>query len=452
MRIVIEGAGEVGSHLAKMLASEANEITVIDEDEARLSKLGQTADVVTIVGNVSSIKALKEAQVEKADLFIAVNPNTSQDVNVVSAMLAKRLGCPKVSARIDDEEYLYSENRYLFTEMGVDMMFYPEKIAAGEIVDLLKRTASTDSMDFARGRLQMAVFKLEEDSPLLDMKLAEFSTALSSDQLQFRVVAVARGNETLMPRPDMRFKYHDLVFIITKREGIAPIMSFLGKSNIEVGRLMILGASPIGGMVAKSLSKQMETIKVIDNDRKRCQDLSEKTDDNVIVVHGDGRNSDFLIEENIRDYDAFVAVTASDEANILACVVARKFGVPRTIAQVENLEYVSLAEDMGVDAVINKKLVTAGRIFKMTLSNKVRFVRYMNGTDAEVLEFIVAPGSKITKYPLKDLQFPQNALIGGVIRGNDAFIAVGDTQIEAYDRVAVFALPSAVAEVDKFFK
>ena len=452
MRIVIEGAGEVGSHLAKMLASEANEITVIDEDEARLSKLGQTADVVTIVGNVSSIKALKEAQVEKADLFIAVNPNTSQDVNVVSAMLAKRLGCPKVSARIDDEEYLYSENRYLFTEMGVDMMFYPEKIAAGEIVDLLKRTASTDSMDFARGRLQMAVFKLEEDSPLLDMKLAEFSTALSSDQLQFRVVAVARGNETLMPRPDMRFKYHDLVFIITKREGIAPIMSFLGKNNIEVGRLMILGASPIGGMVAKSLSKQMETIKVIDNDRKRCQDLSEKTDDNVIVVHGDGRNSDFLIEENIRDYDAFVAVTASDEANILACVVARKFGVPRTIAQVENLEYVSLAEDMGVDAVINKKLVTAGRIFKMTLSNKVRFVRYMNGTDAEVLEFIVAPGSKITKYPLKDLQFPQNALIGGVIRGNDAFIAVGDTQIEAYDRVAVFALPSAVAEVDKFFK
>ena len=452
MRIVIEGAGEVGSHLAKMLASEANEITMIDEDEARLSKLAQTADVVTIVGNVSSIKALKEAQVEKADLFIAVNPNTSQDVNVVSALLAKKLGCPKVSARIDDEEYLSYENRYLFTEMGVDMMFYPEKIAAGEIVDLLKRTASTDSMDFARGRLQMAVFKLEEDSPLLDMKLAEFSVALSSDQLQFRVVAVARGNETLMPRPDMRFKYHDLVFIITKREGIAPIMNFLGKSNIEVGRLMILGASQIGGMVAKSLSKQMETIKVIDIDRKRCQELSEKTDDNVIVVHGDGRNSDFLVEENIRDYDAFVAVTGNDEANILACVVARKFGVPRTIAQVENLEYVNLAEDMGVDAVINKKLVTAGRIFKMTLSNKVRFVRYMNGTDAEVLEFIVAPGSKITKYPLKDLQFPQNAIIGGVIRGNDAFIAVGDTQIEAYDRVAVFALPSAVAEVDRFFK
>ena len=452
MRIVIEGAGEVGSHLAKMLSTEANEITVIDADEARLAKLSSTADVVTLNGGASSITTLKEAGVEKADLFIAVNPFTSQDVNVVSALLAKKLGCPKVCARVDDEEYLSYDNKYLFTEMGIDMMFYPEKIAAGEIVDLLKRTASTESMDFARGRLQMAVFKLEEDSPLLDMKLTEFTAAVSSEQVQFRVVAVSRGAETLMPRPDMRFKYHDLVFIITKREGLEPIMTFLGKSNIEVGKMMILGASQIGGMVAKMMSKQMETIKVIDLDRQRCLELSEKTDDNVIVVHGDGRNSDLLVEENIKDYDAFVAVTGNDEANILACVVARKFGVPRTIAQVENLEYVKLAEDMGVDAVINKKLVTAGRIFKMTLSNKVRFVKYMNGTDAEVLEYIVAPGSMITKHPLRELTFPQNAIIGGVIRGKDSFIAVGDTQIEAYDRVAVFALPSAVKEVDKFFK
>lgn len=452
MRIVIEGAGEVGSHLAKMLSTEANEITVIDADETRLAKLSSTADVVTLNGGASSITTLKEAGVEKADLFIAVNPFTSQDVNVVSALLAKKLGCPKVCARVDDEEYLSYENKYLFTEMGIDMMFYPEKIAAGEIVDLLKRTASTESMDFARGRLQMAVFKLEEDSPLLDMKLTEFTASVSSEQVQFRVVAVSRGAETLMPRPDMRFKYHDLVFIITKREGLEPIMTFLGKSNIEVGKMMILGASQIGGMVAKMMSKQMETIKVIDLDRQRCLELSEKTDDNVIVVHGDGRNSDLLIEENIKDYDAFVAVTGNDEANILACVVARKFGVPRTIAQVENLEYVKLAEDMGVDAVINKKLVTAGRIFKMTLSNKVRFVKYMNGTDAEVLEYIVAPGSMITKHPLRELTFPQNAIIGGVIRGKDSFIAVGDTQIEAYDRVAVFALPSAVKEVDKFFK
>ena len=352
MRIVIEGAGEVGSHLAKMLASEANEITVIDQDEARLAKLAMTVDVVTLAGPASSIHTLKEADVDHADLFIAVNPFTSQDVNIISALLAKKLGCPKVCARIDDEEYLSYENKYLFTEMGIDMMFYPEKIAAGEIVDLLKRTASTEAMDFARGRLQMAVFKLEEDSPLLDMKLSEFAEAVSTEELQFRVVAVSRASETLMPRPDMRFKYHDLVFIITKREGIAPIMAFLGKSNIEVGKLMILGGSQIGGMLAKSLSKQMETIKVIDKDRKRCLELSEKTDDNVIVVHGDGRNSDLLLEENIKEYDAFVAVTGNDEANILACVVARKFGVPRTIIALFFVYLCLLAEQYNISVTM----------------------------------------------------------------------------------------------------
>ena len=174
--------------------------------------------------------------------------------------------------------------------------------------------------------------------------------------------------------------------------------------------------------------------------------------DEVTVANGDARNSDFLLEEDIRSYQALVAVTGNDEANILACVVAKKFGVPRVIAQVENLEYVRLAEEMGVDAVINKKTITASRIFKFTLSDKVRFVRYMSGTDAEVLEYTAAPGSKITKAPLKDITFPRDAIIGGVIRGGDAFIAVGSTHVEAYDRVAVFALPQAMKEVDKFFK
>ena len=453
MKIVIEGAGKVGSHLAKMLSAEAYEITVIDEDESRLAQLAATADVITVHGSASSIGILREAGVERADLFIAVNPFTSQDVNIVSALLAKKLGCKKVCARIDDESYLANDNKYLFTDLGIDMMFYPEKIAAGAIVDLLKRTASTESMDFARGKLQMAVFRLEEeDSPLLEMNLAEFSAALTDKDVQFRVVAVTRGSETLMPRPDMRFKYHDLVFIITRREGLAPLMSFLGKSSVEINKLMILGAGQIGSMVARNAARQLESVKVIDVDRKRCLELSERTGDNVLVVQGDGRNSDFLLEENIRVYDAFVAVTGNDETNILACVVAHKFGVRRTIAQVENLEYVKLAEDMGVDAVINKKLITASRIFKMTLSDKVRFIRYMHGTDAEVLEYIVAPGSRITRAPVKDLHFPKNAVIGGVVRGNESFIAVGNTVIEDYDRVAVFALPSAVREVDAFFK
>ena len=452
MKIVIAGAGEVGSHLAKMLSNESNEITVIDMDNDRLEALRTNTDVITVEGNPSAIKVLQEAGVATADLFIAVNPSESQDVNIVSAMLAKKLGSKKATARINNEEYLSYENKYLFTEMGIDLMFYPEKIAAGEILDLLKRTASSDSLEFARGKLHMSVFKLEEDSPLIGMNMVEFSQLAQEEGFKFRVVAISRKNDTIIPKFDTKFKYHDLVFIISKREGMDMLLKYVGKHNIEVDSVMILGGSPTGEILAKQLSRQIGSIKLIEKNKEKCLDLSEKLPDNVIVVNGDGRNSDMLLEESIKDYDAFVAVTNSTETNILACVAAKGFGVQRTIAEVENLEYIKLAESMGVDAVINKKLITASRIFKFTLSSKVRFIKYMSGTNAEVLEYIVAPDTKITKAPLKDMNFPRNAIIGGVIRGNESYIAVGDTKIEAYDRVAVFALPDAVKEVDKFFK
>lgn len=452
MKIIIAGAGEVGSHLAKMLSNEANDLTIIDSDQGRLDALSENTDVVTVTGNPSSISVLKEAGVEDADLFIAVNPSTSQDVNIVSAMLAKKLGSKKATARVNYEEYLSYENKYLFTEIGIDLLFYPEKIAAGEIVDLLKRTASSESMDFARGKLQMAVFKLEEDSPMIDMRLIDFVGVATSADLPFRVVAIARNSETIIPSVNTKFKYHDLVFIMSKREGIDQIMKYIGKSNIEVDKLMILGGGPIGEMVARQLTRQVDSIKIIELKKDRCVELSEKLGSSVTVVNGDGRNSDMLLEEGIKNYDAFVAVTSNTETNILACVAAKKLGVSRTIAEVENIEYIRLAEEMGVDAVINKKLITAGRIFKFTLSSKVRFIKYMSGTNAEVLEYIVAPESWITKGKLKDIGFPKNAIIGGVIRGNEAFIAVGDTEIKAYDRVAVFALPQTVKEVDKFFR
>ena len=455
MKIIIEGAGQVGSHLAKMLSHEGGDITVIDDNEGRLQKLNSTADVVTVVGDPSSVRVLRDAGCARADLFIAVNPFTTQTVNIVSALLAKRLGSKRVIARIEDEAYLLPENKLMFKDMGIDMLFYPEKIASDEIIDMLKHTASTDSMDFARGKLQLVVFRLDDDSPILDMKVAEFTAAMeaASAQAQLRIIAIACKGETIIPKFDTKFNYNDHLYIIAKREGVPTIMKFLGKDNIEVNKAMILGGSEIGEMVAAQLSsQQLEAVKLIEIDKDRSRELAEKLPSDVIVANGDCRNSDFLVEEGIREYDALVAVTGNDEANILACVVAKKFGVARTIAQVENLEYLRLAEDMGVDAVINKKLITAGRIFKFTLSDKVRFVRYMSGTDAEVLEYTAAPNSKVTKGALKDIGFPRNAIIGGIIRGSESFIAVGDTRIEPYDRVAVFALPETVKEVDRFFK
>jgi len=452
MKIVIEGAGEIGSHLAKMLSREANEITVIDPEAKRLAKLTSVADVAAIQGIPSSIHTMKSAGVQDADLFIAVNPFVPQDVNIVSSLLARKLGAKKVSARVDDEEFLEPENKMLFKDMGMDLMFFPEKIAAEEIADQIKHSASSETMNFAHGKLQIAVFKLEEDSPLLEMNIAEFASFATTDEIQFRVIAISRGEETIIPRFDTRFKYHDLVFTIARREGVEMLVKRLGKSNIKVRKLMVFGGTEMGEQVAKVLGSQLDEVKIIESDKERCIELTEMLPDNVNVVCGDGRNSDLLVEESIRDYDAFAALTGSDEMNVLACVLAKRFGVGITIADVENVEYIRLAEEMGVDTVINKKLLTAGKIFKFTISSKARLVKYMSGTKAEVLEYIVPSGSAVTKCPLKDLGFPAGAVIGGVVRGNDAFIAVGDTQIEAYDRVTVFSMPESVKDVDRFFK
>lgn len=445
----------MGAHLAKMLSNESNEITVIDSDPERIRTLSQTADVATILGGPSSIPLLKEAGCSSADLFIAVNPLQPQSVNIVSALLAKKLGTKRVVARVDDEDFLSPENKLLFKDMGLDMMFFPEKSASDEVDDMLRSSASTDTLDFARGKLQLGVFKLDDDSPLLDMTVAEFSQAISQlpNGSEFRIVAISRGNATLIPKSDSTFKPGDYLYIISCRDGMPTLMRYLGKDKMDIRRVLILGGSEIGQMVAARLAaRKMDDIKIIDIDPKHCRYLSEVLPDSVSVALGDARNADFLKEEGLSSYHAVLAFTGSDETNILSCVVAKKMGVSRVIAQVENLEYIRLAEDMGVDSVINKKLITASRIFKFTLSDKVRSVRYVSGTDAEVLEYTAAPGSRITKKPLKDIEFPADAIIGGIIRGGDSFIAVGNTHIEAYDRVAVFAIPDAVKEVDKFFR
>lgn len=453
MNIVIAGAGEIGSHLAKMLREEANAVTVIDDDQHRLTALAGEADVETVTGSPTSIKALKQAGVQKADLFIGVYPFTTQEVNLVSAMLSKQLGAAKVVARINDEDYLTSENKLVFKEMGIELLFYPEKSAADEIVASLKHSSSAEMMEFARGKLQIAMFKVGEDAMMLDLKLGEFIKLVNPEELQqFRIIAIGREERTIIPKLDTKFLYGDTVYTISRREGMELLTKYFGKSDIVVRKVMIVGGTPIAAMVARTLSRQGVEVKIIEHDKNRCIELTEMLPDTVSVINTDSRDSDILYDEGIRECDAFIAVSAHDESNILACVAAKKFNVPFTVAEVENMEYVRLAEELGVDCTINKKLVTAGRIFKFTLSGRARFVRYLTGTRAEVIEYTVAPGSAITKGALKELDFPSGAIISGIIRGNDAFIAVGDTVIEPYDRVAVFAMPETVKEVDRFFK
>ncbi len=449
MKIVIAGAGEVGCHLAKMLSEGYHEITIIDNDEERLALVSESMDVLTVQGNPTSISILKAAGVETADLFVAVSPAKEQDVNLVCALIAKKMGAKKVTARINNAEYLNYDNKLMFTEMGIDLLFYPEKIAASEISGLLKQSDMAEFMDFAHGQLQLVVFRLNENSKMVNKSMVDFP--YTAENLPFRTVAIARGDETIIPQSKrIMFKRGDLVYFIARKDFVPELMSYSGKDYIDIKRLTILGGGRIGELVAQQFEKTAEFVKIIEIRKDRCEALSESLD-RTLVINGDGRNSDFLYEEDVKSCDAFVAVTSSSETNILACVAAKKMGVAKTIAEVENIEYIKLAEGMGVDAVINKKLITAGRIFRFTLSNKVRTIKVLNGSDAEVLEYIVNPGSLITKAPVRDLNFPSDAVIGGIIRGNETIIAVGSTVIRPYDRVAIFALPTALKKIEKFF-
>lgn len=447
MRIIVAGAGEIGSHLAKMLSMEYHEITVISPDEESLERISGESDIITVEGNSSSIETLIKAGVRNADLFIAVNPDSEQDINIVSSILAKKLGAKKVTARINNEEYQKNENRILFTDLGIDSLFYPEKIAATEIVNLLKQNTASEFMNYSHGKLQLIVYKLVECSPMVDRTVAELR---ERTQNLFRSVAISRDNKTIIPKSATRFKVGDVVYLVSKKEGMEQALSLSGKSKVYVRNLMILGGGRIGEMVAKAMEKQVENIRLIDINPEKCAHLSEVLD-KTLVINGDGRNSDLLMEEGLKDMEAFIAVTSSSETNILSCVVAKRMGISKVIAEVENFEYIKLAEEMGVDSVINKKLITAGKIFRFTLSNKVRSIKVLNGTDAVVLEFIVNTNSKITTGKLKDLHFPEEAIIGGFVRGNESFIADSESTIRPYDQVVVFANPEAVDKVDKFF-
>lgn len=445
MHIVIAGAGEVGKHLAKMLSNEEHDLVIIDNDPERLKSVGSALDVLTIEGNANSIAHLKEARIHKADLFISAT--YSEDVNVNSAILSKRLGAKKTIARIDNQEYLLPANKEIFENLGVDYMIYPEKIAAREIVGLLSETGSTEVVEFSGGKLHMYVIRLEEDAPIIHQTLRELTPVDAN--MEYRAVAITRHGQTIVPSGDDRFELGDLVYVMSNKAGLKYLYKYSGKKQFEVRNIMILGGSRIGRKTADSLGKQ-HYVKLIEKDRQRSYQLSNILS-NTLVINGDGTDMELLRQEGLEKMDAFVAVTGNAETNILSCLLAKQMGVKRTIAEVENMDYIHLAENIGVNTIVNKKLITASRIFRFTMTEEVSSIKCLTGTDAEVMEFLVKPDAPATKGCLAEIDFPREAIIGGVIRGKNAFIARGDTRIKPYDRVVVFALPGVIHTIGKLF-
>jgi trk system potassium uptake protein TrkA len=446
MNIIIAGAGAVGSHLAKMLSNENHDITLIDVDTEKLKAVATSVDVLILEGFATSVQILKEAKIKKTDLFIAVT--NLESTNIAAAILGKQLGARKTIARIDNQEYLYPNNREMFNSLGIDYMINPEMIAAREIVGLLSQTGMSDIVDFSGGRLHLYAFKLDENAPIISKSLSDISEP--DEIFQFRAVAVSRNGETIIPHGTDTFQAGDLVYIITNKGGVNNLLRYAGKTNIEVRNIMIMGGSRIGIRTAWDLGDQ-HYVKLIEINREKSYSVSNQLN-NTLVINGDGSNVELLTQEGLPNMDAFIAVTGNSETNILASLLAKRMGVKKTIAEVENMDYIPLAETIGVDTIINKKLITASRIFRFTISSEVASIKCLTGTEAEVLEFIVKKDSLISRTKLKDAGFPKDAIIGGVVRGNASFIAQGDSEIKPNDRVVVFALPSAIDSLAKFFR
>ena len=444
MKIVIAGAGEMGSHLARMLSGNGHDITVIDADQKLLSEVGSLADVICVEGDSTTFAVLRKAAVRKCDLFIAVNHEEND--NIVAAMLAKKLGARKSIARIDNNEYLEPNNKEMFIDMGIDYLFYPEKVAAREVINLLGHTSTTEYVDFSSGKLSLVVFRLDPTSPLVGRVPVGFQ---EETPLSYRTVAISRNGQTIIPREGEQFMEGDMVYVIARQDAVHEVMEFSGQSNIEINNLMILGGSRIGIRIATELQDEIN-IKLVDYNAEKAYRLAEMLD-KTLIINEDGRNTDAMMEEGLSNMDAFVAVTGRSETNILAAMLAKRMGVKKVIAEVENLNYINLAESIGIDTIINKKLVTASNIFRFTMSTDVQAIKCLTGSDAEVLEFIVKPNSPATKARIKDLGLPEDTIIGGIVRGDKVLIAVGNMEVNPYDRVVVFAMPGSVGKVGYYF-
>ncbi|MFP4046666.1 MAG: Trk system potassium transporter TrkA [Bacteroidales bacterium] len=446
MRIIIAGAGDVGTHLAKMLSSELHDIVIIDHNENNLEGINATLDIMTIVGKSTSFDTLKDAHIKKTDLFIAVT--NSEETNITSAIIAKRLGAKQTIARVDNPEYIRPINKTHFTTLGIDHLIYPERITAKEITGMVSQAGTSEIVDFTGGKLSLYVLKLEENAPVIGKTLHQVTEEI--EDYDFRAVAITRNSETIIPRGLDTFKVNDLVYVVTNKAGINNVLRYSGKKKkLNVKNVMILGGSRIGLRTALSLENKMN-VKLIEQDKEKSAQLADRLN-NTLVIQGDGRDVELLKEEGLENMDTFIAVTGNSETNLLSCLLAKKLGVKKTIAEIENMDYINLGENMGVDTIINKKLVSASRIYKFTMSAEVSTMRCLTGSDAEVLEFVAKPKSKITNGKLREIQFPKDAIVGGIIRGNKSFIAKGDTKILPDDRVVVFALPSSVKKLETYF-
>lgn len=448
MKIIIAGAGEVGFHLAKLLSYESQDITLIDTDKESLAYADSHLDIKVLKGDATSISILKEAKVDTSDLLIAVT--SSETINITTCVIAKQLGCNRTIARISNTEYIDNRDEIKFSNLGIDELISPEELAAEEIQLLLDQSAFNDSYEFEDGALIMVGTTLQRTAPFVGRTVKEAAEIFP--ELHFVPIAIQRvGTQyTLIPRGDTVFKEGDQAYFVTSKGGVDEIYKLTGKVKEDIKKVMILGGSKIGFKTARDLCVNKFKVKLIEKDKNKAFELADMLP-NALIINGDGRNVELLEEEDIAQMDAFISVTGNSETNIMSCLMAKSKNIKKTIALVENMDYFQLSHSIGIDTLINKKLLAANNIFRHLRKGEVVALTRLNNLNAEILEFIVKTTSAVTGKKIKDLDFPRSAIIGGIIRNGEGLIALGDFEIQSGDRVVVCCLPSSIAKVEKLF-
>ena len=448
MKIIIAGAGEVGFHLAKLLSFESQEITLIDLDKERLSYAETHLDIKVVSGDITSVSVLKSSNISNADLFISVT--SSETSNITSCVLAKQLGTKKTIARISNTEFIQNKSELEFEKLGIDELISPESLAASEIELLMSQSVFNDSYEFENGALTMLGLTLSEEAEIIN-KTVKLAAEFLPD-IHFIPIAIQRkgSRATVIPRGDTVFLKGDRVVFITSKGGDEELCNLTGRQKTQIKNIMILGGGQIGSTSAEELTNSGFNIKIVEKSKERAIDLADQLSD-ALVINGDGRNIELLEEENFSNMDALISVTGNSETNIMSCLVAKSKGVKKTIALVENMDYFALSHSIGVDTLINKKLLAANSIFRYIRKGEVVAMTKLVNMDAELLEFVVNDASKVCGLHIKNIDFPRSAIIGGVIRENEGYIALGDFKIQPGDRVVVCCMPQSIKKVESLF-
>lgn len=449
MKIIITGAGELGTHLATLLSYEYFDITLIDINPEALAYAKTHLDIRTLEGNATSIATLEEAEVAETDLVIAVS--SIETVNITTCVLAKQLGAKRTIARVYNLEFIEDRNKIGFKRFGIDELISLEDLAAKEINQLLSQTAFDDAYEFEDGALQMLGIHLLKSSPIIGKTIKD--VGMDNPNWSFIPVAMKRSGsqKTIIPHGGTKFKKGDQVYFIAEKEGLKQIIERVGRKTKKLEHIMILGGGEIGRITAKNLSEKGLHVKLIESNTGEAEKLAQELP-KVMIIHADGRDMDILIEESIDEMDCFISVTGNSETNIMTCLSAKSKNVKKTIALVENIGYFHLYHSLGIDTLINKKTLAANKIFKYVRQGKIVAINTLTNMNAQLVEYVITEKTKAHGKKIKELNLPEEAIIGGVIRQKKGFIALGDFKIMAGDKLVICCLPPVIKKIEKLFR